>query len=103
MAQAIINSNVIRDKSKTLNDAAMRIVALYDEMLAEVNSTASRMQGTTITSQQQQFASMQPTFEAFGEDMQSYSAYLETVAENFEAVETSDTNRADELNLGKIF
>ena len=48
MAQVIVDSSVMRDKAKTLENAAVTIQSLYTEMLQEVTTTANKMKGTTI-------------------------------------------------------
>ena len=48
MAQVVVDSQVMRDKAKTLENASSTIQRLYTEMLQEVTATASKMKGTTI-------------------------------------------------------
>lgn len=101
MAQVVVDSGVMRDKAKTLENAAVTIQSLYAEMLQEVTTTANRMKGTTIETQKKQFASMQNTFETIVTDMKAYSAFLTEAAESYESAETGGTQRAQEQ--GKIF
>ena len=56
MAQVVVDSRVMRDKAKTLENSAGMIQSLYAEMLQEVTATANRMKGTTIETEQKQFA-----------------------------------------------
>lgn len=51
MAQVVVDSSVMRDKAKTLENAAVNIQSLYAEMLQEVTTTANKMKGTTIDTQ----------------------------------------------------
>ena len=46
MAQVVVDSSVMRDKAKTLENAAVTIQSLYAEMLQEVTTTANKMKGT---------------------------------------------------------
>lgn len=59
MAQVVVDSSVMRDKAKTLENAAVTIQSLYAEMLQEVTTTANKMKGTTIETEKKQFANMQ--------------------------------------------
>ena len=43
MAQVVVDSQVMRDKAKTLETEANNIQRLYNEMLQEVNTTAGKM------------------------------------------------------------
>lgn len=56
MAQVVVDSSVMRDKAKTLENAAVTIQSLYAEMLQEVTTTANKMKGTTIETEKKQFA-----------------------------------------------
>ena len=101
MAQVVVDSGVMRDKAKTLENAAVTIQSLYAEMLQEVTTTANRMKGTTIETQKKQFASMQNTFETIVTDMKAYSTFLTEAAEFYESAENEGTQKAQEQ--GKIF
>lgn len=101
MAQVVVDSSVMRDKAKTLEDAAVTIQSLYAEMLQEVTTTANKMKGTTIETEKKQFAGMQNTFDTFVKDMKAYSTFLTQAAESYEAAEREGTQKAQEQ--GKIF
>ena len=101
MAQVVVDSQVMRDKAKTLETEANNIQRLYNEMLQEVNTTAGKMKGTTIETQKKQFAGMQSTFETIVKDMKSYSTFLTRAAEAYEAAEKEGTQKAQEQ--GKVF
>ena len=101
MAQVVVDSSVMRDKSKTLENAAVTIQSLYAEMLQEVTTTANKMKGTTIETEKKQFAGMQNTFDTFVKDMKAYSTFLTQAAESYEAAEREGTQKAQEQ--GKIF
>ncbi len=101
MANVVVDSLVMRDKAKTLEAEANTIQRLYNEMLQEVNATASKMKGTTIETQKKQFAGMQSTFETFVKDMKSYSTFLTQAAESYETAEKDGTQKAQEQ--GKVF
>lgn len=101
MAQVVVDSSVMRDKAKTLENAAVTIQSLYAEMLQEVTTTANKMKGTTIETEKKQFASMQNTFETIVKDMKAYSSFLTQAAESYEAAEREGTQKAQEQ--GKIF
>jgi len=101
MAQVVVDSGALRDKAKTLENAAVTIQKLYAEMLQEVTTTANRMKGTTIETQKKQFASMQPKFESIVKDIQSYGVFLTQAAESYEAAENEGTQKAQAQ--GKIF
>lgn len=58
MAQVVVDSSVMRDKAKTLENAAVTIQSLYAEMLQEVTTTANKMKGTTIETEKKQFANI---------------------------------------------
>lgn len=73
MAQVVVDSSVMRDKAKTLENAAVNIQSLYAEMLQEVTTTANKMKGTTIDTQKKQFASMQSSFDTIVKDIKAYS------------------------------
>ncbi len=101
MAKVVVNSSVMRDKAKTLENAAVNIQTLYAEMLQEVTTTANKMKGTTIETEKKQFANMQNTFDTIVKDMKAYSSFLAQAAESYEAVEREGTQKAQEQ--GKIF
>ena len=101
MAQVIVDSSVMRDKAKTLENAAVTIQSLYTEMLQEVTTTANKMKGTTIETEKKQFAGMQSTFDTFVKDMKAYSTVLTQAAESYEAAEREGTQKAQEQ--GKVF
>lgn len=101
MAQVVVDSSVMRDKSKTLENAAVTIQSLYAEMLQEVTATANKMKGTTIEIQKKQFAGMQSTFDTIVKDIQAYSTFLTQAAESYEVAEHEGTQKAQEQ--GKIF
>ncbi len=101
MAQIVVDSNVMRDKAKTLENASVTIQTLYSEMLQEVTTTANKMKGTTIETQKKQFAGMQTTFDTIVKDIKAYSTFLTQAAESYEAAERLGTQRAQEQ--GKIF
>ena len=101
MAQVVVDSSVMRDKAKTLENAAVNIQSLYAEMLQEVTTTANKMKGTTIDAQKKQFASMQSSFDTIVKDIKAYSTFLTQAAESYEAAEREGTQKAQEQ--GKIF
>lgn len=101
MAQVVVDSNVMRDKAKTIETAATTIQALYAEMLQEVTATANKMKGTTIETEKKQFAGMQSTFDTIVKDIKNYSTFLTQAAESYEAAEQAGTTKAQEQ--GKIF
>jgi len=101
MAQVVVDSSVMRDKAKNLENAAVNIQSLYAEMLQEVTTTANKMKGTTIDTQKKQFASMQSSFDTIVKDIKAYSTFLTQAAESYEAAEREGTQKAQEQ--GKIF
>ena len=101
MAQVVVDSSVMSDKAKTLENAAVNIQSLYAEMLQEVTTTANKMKGTTIDTQKKQFASMQSSFDTIVKDIKAYSTFLTQAAESYEAAEREGTQKAQEQ--GKIF
>lgn len=101
MAQVVVDSSVMRDKAKSLENAAVTIQSLYAEMLQEVTTTANKMKGTTIETEKKQFAGMQGTFDTFVKDMKAYSTFLTQAAESYEAAEREGTQKAQEQ--GKVF
>lgn len=101
MAQIVVDSGVMRDKAKILENAAVTIQTLYAEMLQEVTTTANKMKGTTIETEKRQFASMQSSFDTIVKDIKAYSTFLTQAAESYEAAESEGTQRAQEQ--GKIF
>lgn len=101
MAQVVVDSSVMRDKAKTLENAAVTIQSLYAEMLQEVTTTANKMKGTTIETEKKQFASMQNAFDTIVKDIKAYSSFLTQAAESYEASEREGTQKAQEQ--GKIF
>ena len=101
MAQVVVDSSVMRDKAKTLENAAVNIQSLYAEMLQEVTTTANKMKGTTIDTQKKQFASMQSSFDTIVKDIKAYSTFLTQAVESYEAAEREGTQKAQEQ--GKIF
>lgn len=101
MAQVVVDSSVMRDKAKTLENAAVNIQSLYAEMLQEVTTTANKMKGTTIDTQKKQFASMQSSFDTIVKDIKAYSTFLTQAAESYEAAEREGTQKAQKQ--GKIF
>ena len=96
MAQVVVDSSVMRDKAKTLENAAVTIQSLYAEMLQEVTTTANKMKGTTIETEKKQFANMQNTFDTIVKDMKAYSTFLTQAAESYEAAEREGTQKAQE-------
>lgn len=101
MAQVVVDSSVMRDKAKTLENAAVTIQSLYAEMLQEVTTTSNKMKGTTIETAKKQFANMQNTFDTIVKDMKAYGTFLTQAAESYEAAEREGTQKAQEQ--GKVF
>lgn len=101
MAQVVVDSQVMRDKAKTLENAAVTIQTLYAEMLQDVTTTANKMKGSTIETQKKQFSGMQTTFDTIVKDIKSYSSFLTQAAESYESAENGGLQRAQEQ--GKIF
>ncbi len=101
MAQVVIDSSVMRDKAKILENASVTIQALYSEMLQEVTTTANKMKGRAIETQKQKFAGMQPTFDTIVQDIKAYYTFLIQAAESYEAAENEGIQKAQEQ--GKIF
>ncbi len=101
MAQVVVDSSVMRDKAKTIDNAAVSIQKLYSEMLQEVTTTANKMKGSTIETEKKQFANMQSTFETIVKDIKAYSTFLTQAAESYETAEREGTQKAQEQ--GKIF
>lgn len=101
MAQVVVDSSVMRDKAKTLENAAVTIQSKYAEMLQEVTTTANKMKGTTIETEKKQFAGMQSIFDAIVKDIKAYSIFLNQAAESYEVAEREGTQKAQEQ--GKIF
>lgn len=87
MAQVVVDSSVMRDKAKTLENAARTIQSLYAEMLMEVTVTANKMKGKTIETEKKQFANLQSTFDVIVEDIKAYSDFLNQAAESYEETE----------------
>ena len=63
MAQVVVDSRVMRDKARTIENAAVTIQTLYAEMLQEVTATTNRMKGEAIETAKERFASMQNVFD----------------------------------------
>lgn len=101
MARVVVDSSVMRDKAKTLENASVTIQTLYSEMLQEVTTTANKMKGTTVETQKKQFAGMKSTFDTIVKDIKAYSTFLTQAAESYEAAEREGTQKAQEQ--GKIF
>ena len=101
MAQVVVDSNVMRTKAEAIKGAADKIQTLYTTMLNEVNTTAGKMKGTTIETEQKQFASMKASFETFVADIKNYSIVLPESAEAYETAEANGTQEAQQQ--GKIF
>jgi len=101
MAQVVVDSSVMRDKAKSLENAAVTIQSLYAEMLQEVTTTANKMKGRTIETEKKQFAGMQSTFDTIVKDIKSYSTFLTQAAESYEVAEREGTQKAQEQ--GKPF
>ena len=101
MAQVVVDSSVMRDKAKTLENAAVTIQSLYAEMLQEVTTTANKMNGATTEPEKKQFANMQNTFDTIVKDIKAYSTFLTQAAESYEAAEREGTQKAQEQ--GKVF
>lgn len=101
MAQVVVDSTVMRDKAKTLENASATIQSLYAEMLQEVTTTATKMKGITIETEKKQFAGMKSVFDTIAKDIKAYSTFLTQAAERYEAAEREGTQKAQEQ--GKIF
>ena len=101
MAQVVVDSSVMRDKAKTLENAAITIQSLYAEMLMEVTVTANKMKGKTIETEKKQFANMQNIFDVIVEDIKAYSDFLNQAAESYEETELFGITKAQEQ--GKPF
>lgn len=101
MAQITVDSTVMRDKAKTLENAAVTIQSLYAEMLQEVTTTANKMEGQAIEISKKQFAGMQGAFDTIVKDMKAYSTFLVQAADSYEESERIGIQNAQEQ--GKIF
>ena len=89
MAQVVVDSRVMRDKARTIENAAVTIQTLYAEMLQEVTATTNRMKGEAIET------------DTIVKDIKAYSAFLNQAAEGYEAAEREGTQKAAEQ--GKVF
>jgi WXG100 family type VII secretion target len=101
MAQVVVDSGVMRDKAKTIENASVSIQKLYADMLQEVTTTANKMKGTTIETEKKQFAGMQNKFDSIVKDIKAYSTFLTQAAESYEQAEAEGTQKAQQQ--GKIF
>lgn len=101
MAQVVVDSSVMRDKSKTLENAAVTIQSLYTDMLREVTTTSNKMEGEAIETSKQQFANMESGFDTIVNDIKAYSSFLLQAAESYEAAQQEGVQKAQEQ--GKIF
>lgn len=101
MAQVVVDSRVMRDKARTIENAAVTIQTLYAEMLQEVTATTNRMKGEAIETAKERFASMQNVFDTIVKDIKAYSAFLNQAAEGYETAEREGTQKAAEQ--GKVF
>lgn len=99
MAQVLVDSQVMRDKSATLQQAATKIYNLYEEMLNEVVKMAQQMEGTTITTSRAQFEKMKNSFTEFQTDMNEYAEFLLSAAEAYEAAEEKGTKDAEQQGI----
>lgn len=93
MAQVVVDSRVMRDKARTIENAAVTIQTLYAEMLQEVTATTNRMKGEAIETAKERFASMQNVFDTIVKDIKAYSAFLNQAAEGYEAAEREGTQK----------
>ena len=59
MAQVVVDSNVMRDKARTIKDNAETIKTSYNEMLSELRNVTSRMKSGTLYTMRDRFAGMQ--------------------------------------------
>ena len=101
MANVVVDSAVMRDKAKNIENASVTIQSLYAEMLQEVTATVNKMKGTAVETAKKQFAGMQGVFDTFVNDMKAYSSFLNQAADNYEAAQQEGTQKAEEQ--GKIF
>lgn len=99
MAQIVVDSTVMREKSKTIATEAAAIQSRYEEMLQEVNSMANKMRGTTVETAQNQFAGMKNAFETIVEDMKKYSTFLTDAADAYDKAEQKGTQKAEEQKI----
>ena len=96
MAQIVVDSNVMRDKARTIKDNAETIKTSYTDMLTELRNVTSRMKSGTLD----KFAGMQSAFETFATDMTAYHDFLIDAAENYETVEQEGKAKAEDLGKG---
>ena len=89
MANMVVNSQVMREKAKTIETAATTIDALYAEMLNEITTTTNKMQGTTVETAKEKFANMQGKFDTMVQDMKKYYEFLMKAADAYEKAENS--------------
>ena len=101
MPQVVVDSSVMRDKSKTIQTAATTINRLYAEMDTEINKINTRMRGTTIETAVRQFQSMKPKFDSIYTDINRYGEFLTAAAASYEQAENAGTQQAQ--SQGKIF
>ena len=101
MPQVVVDSGVMRDKSKTLQTAATKINSLYAEMDTEITGIGNKMKGTTVETAVKQFKSMKATFDTIYKDMNKYSEFLTQAAESYERAENEGTQKAQQQ--GKVF
>jgi len=80
---------VLRGISQTLQAEAERLFSLFEAMQEEVDSLTVRLQGqgTAIEVAGMQFSAMRPTFERIREDIQTYSRFLSSAADEYERIE----------------
>lgn len=100
MAQIVVDSNVMRDKAKTIKDNAETIKTSYTDMLTELRNVTSRMKSGTLDTMRDKFAGMQSAFDTFVTDMNAYRDFLIDAAENYEKVEQEGKAKAEDLGKG---
>ena len=86
-----VESRVIRSVSQTLQTEAGKLFVQFEAMQQEVQGFGRRMRGTVIETAYTTFSGMKPAFERIRLDIQNYSQFLTSAAEDYERVEREGT------------
>jgi len=73
----------IRDVSQTLQAEAGKLFTLFEAMQQEVTLIAKRTRDPTIVTFDRQFSAMRPAFERVRADIQNYSWFLSSAADEY--------------------
>ena len=91
MATIKVNSTVMREKAGTFRNVSSSIKTFTEEMTTEIDNMKSAWEGEAAEASVNKFKSLSSKFEEICNTINQYAEFLDTAAENYDKIETTNT------------